>query len=617
MPFRSIPSQLFHQTTYAFVVLAAVWIFFMVKLYSLQVSERKVYEVKSEENRIVRLTKLAARGDILDRNGEILAASRFSADLVVPNRRLRHGELQDLCRRLSPILHIRPDRLRDAYVSALRKTYAYQPAPILQNLSETQTVHMGESLWRIPEVRLQKRLTRWYPGGDLLSHALGYVNEVSKEDMDGDPNYRLGSLIGRAGIEEILEPYLRGRDGWTWVEVDARGRIRRDLEDLPPAEPAGGATARLTLDLKMSMAFEEAFGDSDGFGILMDAATGAIRAIFSRPGFDPNRLVTADIEYIRQLRDHPNHPFFNRAIQSAFPPGSTFKTVNFVAAAEGRLADPETRFYCSGKFRLGNRVAECWKTQGHGRISLLPALVHSCNIFFYNLGLDLGVDRMSSAGKMFRLGERTGVILSGEPAGILPDAAWKKQKTGEEWTRGDDLNMSIGQGFLLVTPLQQVVLMASLFNGGNILRPYLVEQVSSARGEILSKEGLLIRSRVNLSDTTLAWVRSALLEVVSRGTGHRAALDVRGRPHRIDVYGKTGTVQRAGRDAVERAGVEPEDHGWFLCYFELGAEKYVMVVMKEAAGHGGTVAAPVVGRFIGSMLAKNSYSEIETRAGWP
>jgi penicillin-binding protein 2 len=353
----------------------------------------------------------------------------------------------------------------------------------------------------------------------------------------------------------------------------------------------------------MSRAFEESFGDSNGFGILMDAKSGAIRAMFSRPGFDPNRLVTTDVEYIRQLQSHPDHPFFNRTVQSAFPPGSTYKTLNFIAAVELGMAKSETRFYCGGQFRLGKRIAECWKTKGHGWIALTPALVHSCNIYFYNLGMILGVDRMSAVGRMFHLGEKTGVILSGEPAGILPTADWKKQKYGEEWTRGDDINMSIGQGFVLVTPLQQATILASLFNGGKLFRPYLVESVASPRADTLFAEEAAVRGPVTISDTTLAMVRSALREVVVHGTGNRASRDERNRPHGITVYGKTGTVQRAGRDAVERAGIEPEDHGWFLCYFEIGEEKYTAVVMKEAAGHGGTVAAPVIGRLIGKLIA--------------
>lgn len=596
----------FPNTTYALIALSVVWIFFLSRLYTLQVKEREIYGVKSEDNRIVRLTKLAPRGEILDRTGELLAASRFSVDLVIPNRHMRSKDLEDLTRRLAPLLDSRPDKLRETYAAALRKTYAYQPVPIQHNLSEIQTVRIGETLWRFPEVRLQKRLARWYPGRAVLAHVLGYVNEVSNEDMEKDPSYKMGGIIGRAGIEEKLEPYLRGKDGWKWAEVDAQGRIRRDLTDLPEAEPVAGATAHLTLDLKLSKLFEEEFGDSNGFGILMDASTGAIRAMFSRPGFDPNRLVTTDIEYIRQLRLDPDQPFFNRAVQSAFPPGSTFKTVNFIAGMESGLATEETRFYCSGKFRLGRRLAECWESKGHGRISLKPALVHSCNIFFYNLGLRLGGERMSAAGHMFLLGEKTGIILSGERPGILPSPEWKKQTKGEEWTSGDDVNTSIGQGFLLVTPLQQVTLMASLFNGGQILRPYLVESAQLPSGEVVFSEGVKVRSQITVSDTTLTLLRSALREVVEHGTGYRAGHDEHFRPIPVAVYGKTGTVQRAGRDAVERAGVEPEDHGWFLCYFEIGGEKFTAVVMKEAAGHGGTVAAPVIGRLLRRLLTPPS-----------
>jgi len=592
----------FQATLPALAVLALVWLLFMIRLYELQVRDRGLYEVKSEDNRIVRLTRLASRGEILDRKGELLVASRFAVDLVAPNRHLKPRDLEDVCLRLSPALGVPPKRLRAAYHAELRKTYAYQAVPIQQNLTETQTVRAGEILWRVPEARLQKRLTRWYAERDLEAHALGYVNEVSKEDMERDATYPLGSVIGRAGIEEILEPYLRGADGWKWAEVDAHGRIRRDLMDLPQTDPVPGATAHLTLDRRMARAFEEEFGDSSGFGILMDAQTGAIRAIFSKPAFDPNRLVTTDIQYIRHLRLDANHPFFNRAVQSAFPPGSTFKTVNFVAAVESGLADEGTRFYCSGKFRMGRRIAECWKEKGHGRMSLVPALIHSCNVYFYNLGLVLRVDRMHEAGRMFRLGEKTGFILSGEPSGILPNAEWKERRMGEKWTGGDDVNMSIGQGFLLVTPLQQVVLMASLFNGGAIVRPYLIEKAVSPSGDIVYAEGMNVRSYIPVSDSTLALVRTALRGVVVQGTGTRAGRDAFGRPHGVAVYGKTGTVQRAGREAVERAGVDPEDHGWFLCYFELGDEKFTAVVMKEAAGHGGAVAAPVIGRFISRLL---------------
>ncbi len=596
---RSFPN--FPQTAYVLVALGVVWMFFLIRVYDLQVANRQIYKVKSEENRIVRLTKLAPRGEILDRAGRVLAASRFSTDLVTSNRRLKTTEINALCSRLAPLLTVRPDRLRDAYFSAIRKTYSYQPVPLYSNLSETQTIRVGEALWQFPDLRLQKRLTRWYPGGDLLSHVLGYVNEVSKEDMDRDPNYKLGSLIGRSGIEDILEPHLRGKDGYRWGEVDAQGKMRRDLTDLPEAEATAGATVRLTIDYELSKALEEAFGDSNGFGVLMNASTGAIRAMFSRPGFDPNRLVTTDIEYIRQLQTDSARPFFNRAVQSSFPPGSTYKTVNFVAAVESGLADENTSFYCSGQFHIGKRVAECWKTRGHGRMTLLPAITQSCNIYFYNLGMVLGVERMAAYGRMFKLGEKTGFILPGEPDGILPTPEWKQRRFGEAWTRGDDVNMSIGQGFVLVTPLQQVSLMASLFNGGKIMKPYLVEAVwtQDARDPLsVPGEAPTVRGTLTVSDTTLALLRTGLREVVLHGTGTRAGRDPRGKLLPVEVYGKTGTVQRVGRQTVERVGVEPEDHGWFLCYFVLNGEPMTAVVMKESAGHGGTVAAPVIGRFI-------------------
>lgn len=593
---RSLPK--FPQTTYGLLILSAVWMFFIYRTYELQVSNRQVYKVKSEDNRIVRLTKLSPRGEILDRRGRLLAASRFSTDLVTANRRMRPKDLEKLCERLAPVLNVGADRLRDGYYAAVRKTYGYQTVPIHPNLSASQTIRMGEVLWQFPELRLQKRLTRWYPGGEILSHALGYVNEVSKDDMDRDPNYRLGSVIGRSGIEEILEAYLRGKDGHKWAEVDAHGRIRRDLMDLPDVEPVPGASARLTLDLELSKAFEEAFGDSNGFGIIFDASSGAIRAMFSRPSFDPNRLVTTDIEYIRRLQTNPDRPFFNRAVQSSFPPGSTFKTINFVAAVESGLANEYTSYYCSGRFRIGKRLAECWKERGHGRISLVPSLIHSCNVFYYNLGMVLGVERMSTYGRMFHLGEKTGIILPGEPEGILPTPEWKSQHRHEEWTRGDDVNMSIGQGFVLVTPLQQVVLMASLFNGGRVFRPYLVEAVRTPGGDTLFVETPTARSTLPISDTTLALARTALRGVVVQGTGTRAGRDSQRRLLPVAVYGKTGTVQRAGRQAVERAGIEPEDHGWFLCYFEVNGEAFTVVVMKESAGHGGSVAAPVIGRLI-------------------
>lgn len=611
----------FPNITYAWIAVAAVWIFLLARLYTLQVENRKFYAVKSEENRIVRMTLLSARGEILDRAGNLLSASRFVTDLVAPNRRMKLKDLNALAERLSPILGVRPDHLRDAYVQKRRKTYSYQTIPIVENLTPRQTIQIGENLWRLPEVQLEKRLTRWYPAGPVLSHALGYVNEVSKEDMDRDPagggaagaartwglgepdpGYRMGSVIGRSGVEEILEPYLRGRDGWYWAEIDAHGRIRNELKHLQAGKPIPGASVQLTLDLKMSMAFEEAFGDSNGFGILMDARTGAVRAMFSRPAFDPNRMVTTDIAYIRDLQADPGHPFFNRAVQSAFPPGSTFKIVNFVAGVEEGLASKETRFYCSGKYRLGRRIAECWKEKGHGWISLQPALTHSCNVFFYNLGLKLGVDRMAAYGRRFQLGQKTGFILSRETPGILPDAEWKFEKTGEVWTNGDDLNMSVGQGFLLVTPLQQVSLMASLFNGGRLLKPYLVDEVRRLNGDTLPVGGMRVRSDIQISDTTLSLLREALKEVVVRGTGYRAGHDHRYKAYPVDVYGKTGTVQRASREAVEKTGEDPEDHGWFLCCFELNGEMLVGVVMKESAGHGGTVAAPVIGRFIERMI---------------
>jgi len=382
----------------------------------------------------------------------------------------------------------------------------------------------------------------------------------------------VGDLIGKTGVELVHEETLRGLAAEEAVEVDAAGRRRRRLSLTPPAK---GKDLKLSLDLGAQREAEKLLGKGKGVILAMDVRTGALKVLYSAPSYDPNPLTwgVSAREWSRLLND-PARPMMNRAISGAYPPGSTFKAVPALAGLVEKVATPRTTVFCPGQLKVGNRVFRCWKRGGHGTVSLVSALKDSCDVYFYQVGLWLGADRLLEWSGRFGVGKLTGIDLPGESRGNLAGREWKQKRFDEAWFHGDTVNYSIGQGFLLVTPLQLARIYAAFANGGTLVVPHLVA------GE--TPQG----TDLHLPKDSLNWVRRGMEEVVRSGTGKASGV------FGVSVTGKTGTAQNPHGD----------DHAWFVGYAPSDKPRYVAVALVEGGGHGSSVAAPLVGQILAYLV---------------
>jgi penicillin-binding protein 2 len=433
----------------------------------------------------------------------------------------------------------------------------------------------------LPGVLVEVEPQRVYPTATFAAHLLGYVREVSEEQLR-QRRYRKGDLVGQSGIERLLDELLRGRDGGEQIEVDALGR---PVQVIRRQEPHPGAHVITTLDRRIQGIAERALGDHAGAIVVLDPRNGDVLAMVSRPAFELGRL-TGPLErdsWLKLVQD-PHHPLLNRAIQGQYAPGSVFKLVVAAAALQERVITPFDRLRCGPDFQLGKWVFRNWEDKDWGDIDLYHAIVRSCNTFFYQLGLKVGIESIARYAKAFGFGQPTTVPLPGEKAGLIPSPAWRRERQGRPWHGGDTVTVSIGQGQVLVTPLQIARFMGSIANGGIFWAPRLIQRVESAGGELLQTTSPHVTGRIDLSPVVFAFLQQSLWGAVNEGgTGAQARLPG------IDVAGKTGTAQTIrGSDASKG-----QDHAWFAGFAPRDDARVVVVVFVERGGKGGQVAAPI------------------------
>jgi len=605
------------------VVILLVFGAFIVRLFQLQIIMGEVFAEESDKNS-VRLVRLEApRGDILDREGRVIATTRPAFGLQVLPSDLRNPDLA--FRALSQLLGEDATGLREQ-VGEARGRARFQPVRLAGDLSYDRLASVESHLYALPGVMTDVRPRRDYVGADLAAHVLGYLGEVHRSQLETRDyvGYHAGDVIGQAGVEALEQSHLRGRDGGRNVVVDVRGRV---VDVLDEEDPVTGGSVTLTLDLDLQRIAEEAFqpdviGEPPKMGALvaMDVNTGDVLALVSKPSYDPNAFAGGVSAVIwKELTTDEWKPLQNRAISGQYPPASTYKAIVAAAALQERVITPGGLVYCPGHFTLGRRTYGCWKKEGHGSMSLRDALVQSCDVYFYQAGLKLGIDRLAFFARGFNLGRRTGIELPSEQPGLIPTAAWKERRFSEPWGAGETVSASIGQGFDLLTPLQLAVAYAAIANGGRVVRPHLVLRTQDPDGRI--EEGLAPEtvSTVPVSPENLAIVRDALTGVVEepRGTGGRAR--VPGMP----VAGKTGTAQvvhlQHTKDLEEdEVPIKYRDHAWFVAFAPVDAPQIVVAVLNEHGGHGGSAAAPIAQRVLARWAEKHlpaaQVAELKTEA---
>jgi penicillin-binding protein 2 len=587
----------------ALIVLLLFGILFL-RLWFLQLVQGGEMQQRSEHNRI-RLQDLPPwRGMILDRNGQVLVANRPSYELVVVLEDV--GDIPRLASRLGHLLHLDPQQLTNQLLNA-QKAGLHQ-VRIRADLSYDEMAEVESFQPELPGVIIQIQPKREYRDQGMACHVLGYLGEINDTQLKSDkyPGYKMGDYLGKCGIELAWEKYLRGKRGFRRIEVDAYGR---ELGQLDSVFPTPGDNVFLTIDSRMQQEAEACLEGKVGAIVALNPNNGNILALASSPTYSQQAfergLTSAEWEKI--LHDK-THPLEDRAIKGQYPPGSTFKIVMAVAGLEDKVITPKTIIYCNGSLTCGNHVFHCWFKWGHGAVNLHRALVESCDVYFYNVGMRLGIDRIAKWSRRFGLGEPTGLKLDKEMPGLVASTAWKKARFHRSWQEGDTLSVAIGQGYNLVTPIQMARVIAAIANGGIIYKTHLVEKVESPAGEILYQAKPEVVSRLGASPATLEAVRQALVGVVNepRGTGKSASLP------NIEVAGKTGTAQVVALDPDrDRRKKErgAQDHAWFVAYAPADDPKIAVAVLIEHGGHGGSVAGPLASRVIKVGLSERQVAQ--------
>jgi len=576
------------------ILVVGIFALVLLRLFTLQVLQGSKYRELSEENRIRVEVLTAPRGEIRDRKGRLLAdcVPSFTVTLDPFDKVYTRdpARLDSTLQALAPILGVDAASLRDK-IRKERKV-SFLPIRLRRNVEKRSVAFVSEHLDRLPGVQVESEPLRRYPLGLMASHLLGYVGEISDKELL-DPvysNYLSGDLIGRMGIERGYEKLLRGVDGKRFVEVNALGRKGEFLGEKHPILPTRGTDLTLTIDLDVQRAAEEAFEPgARGAVVALDPRNGDVLALASKPNYDPNEFsMGITQERWSELSSGGNYPLFNRAIQAAYPPGSTIKPFTALAGLENGVMTPGTFFAqsCTGEFRFGTRLFGCWKHEGHGSLSMHNAIVRSCDVYFYQLGIRIGLERLSAFMSKLTLSDKTGIDLPQERRGLYPDPAWYDKRFGAgRWSRGIILNLAIGQGEVILTPVKLAQIAAFIANGGTLWKPHLIRSVGSTAA---AASGDSIGQYVALDARSLAAVRSAMASVVSdpQGTGGQARLDS------ISVAGKTGTAQNP----------HGKDHALFICFAPVDAPRIAVAVLVENAGHGSTAAAPIARKVLQSFF---------------
>lgn len=562
---------------------------FVVRFWYLQVHRGEDFARQAQENRLREERIFAPRGLITDVNGVVLADNRLAYGLTLVREDCH--DIPATLAQISAWTGIPLDRLTAKYHQDRLKVKSFEPLLLITDMDFELVSRIEAELIYWPGLEIVVRSKRNYPEGPLFAHVLGYVAEANDKEMKADASLAMGDLVGKQGLELVLERHLRGNKGLYQIEVDVLGR---SLGKTLLEEPRSGQEARLSLDTRLQKAAWDALDGQAGCIVVMEPDTGKLRALVTSPSYD-NNLFAAGISHKdwEELRTNKRFPLQNRVIQSVYPPGSVWKLMMAAMFLEEGIRPAES-VYCSGQVKLGNQIFRCWKRGGHGSVDMTQAIVGSCDVYFYHFAEKLGVDRIERFAKASGFGAPSGIDLPHEKSGLVPSKAWKRRRFGQGWARGETLNVSIGQGFTLVTPLQVAVNVAALLNGGKLVKPQLLADASvEARGLMPAKP------------QTRDFVINAMRKTASVGTAR-----VVGRKD-ADMGGKSGTAQvvklkmtRDRRLKNSEMAYEQRDHAWMATWGIKDDKKYVVVVMVEHGGGGSSTAGPIAKKIYDALFGE-------------
>lgn len=587
-----------------FCLLAALLL--IARLFDLQILQNEYFSTRANDNRM-RVTPVApVRGLIYDRHGALLAQNKPAFVLEVVPEQVE--DMDALLQRLSRIVQL-TDQDIARFKERVRKTPRYRPAPLRSNLDMEELARYEVDRHSFRGVDVAAGLTRNYPLGESAAHVIGYVGGITEDELRNAPenSYEGLSLIGKSGIERSSEDVLRGQSGAKIIEANAYGRPLREL-DYRRGYP--GRNLYLSLDSKVQLAAEEALGELNGAIVAIDPRSGEIIALVSKPGFDPHLFIEGiDFKTYKELSNNLKRPLFNRALQGTYPPGSTVKPAMAIAGLEYGVVTPADGVYCHGEITLpgSSRKYRCWKRSGHGFQDMLGGVMRSCDVYFYELAMKLGIDHMHDSMTRFGFGHKTGVDLPLESSGLFPSREWKQRRRKEAWYPGETLNVGIGQGYTSVTPLQLAQMTARIAMRGKGFTPHVVYATQDAITKAVTPVAPIPLPPIVLKDNR-NWQRviDAMIGVV-HGAGGTAARIGRDAPYTIAA--KTGTAQVATmrQDEKKARSLEatPEhlrDHALFVAFAPADDPKIAIAVLAEHAGHGGSTAAPVARKVMDMYL---------------
>ncbi len=566
----------------------------VARLYYLQIFEADKYKVMSDENRISTRFLVPPRGTIYDRNGEAIAKNEQNFQALLISEQT--PDIENTFATFQKILPLDEDEEKKA-VHNIKNRRRFIPIKLKDNISWDEVSKVMLYAPELPGIEIDEGLNRKYPYADLYAHVVGYVGPVSDKDKKNSPLYMVpGFKIGKSGLEKSLDYKLQGKGGTIKLEVNAYGRVIKEIE-----RNAGsiGGSLQITIDSRLQKAAYEAFGNNSGAAVVLDVRNGEILALVSTPSFDPN-LFTNGISYKNwnELLNNERTPLINKAVSGQYSPGSTFKIVVALAALEAGVINMDTRYYCSGGMDIGATRFHCWRHSGHGALNVIEALKYSCDIFFYETAMRVGIDKIHDMAIKLGLGQPLNIGLDNQKNGLIPSQEWKKSVKDAAWTRGDSANAGIGQGYVLITPLHLATMLARVVNGGYAIMPTLIRRTKQQPV-----------SKINISQRNIDIVKQGMFEVVNapNGTAARAKFNLDG----IRMGGKTGTTQVRRISMKERkSGIIRDEnlpwrlrnHALFIGFTPVDNPRYAVAVVVEHGSSGSGVAAPIASKILQKAL---------------
>jgi len=558
------------------------------RIITLQIIKGDQYRKLSEENRIVIYPQPASRGIIYDKNLDVIVNNKPSFTVLFSRQTLTDTEVRDVITKVSKFLSIPAESFLERIKTISGKNFTL--VKIAENISKNQAMRIAEKIPQLPGIVVRIEPVRVYKWGNIAAHITGYVREISLDELTRFSNMKSGDMIGKDGVEKEYDEVLRGIDGGSQVEVNARGIQKRILETVDAID---GNSIVLTIDKKVQNALAKNMQGRTGVAIAIDPNTGGVLGLYSSPSYDPNVFISKMQKWqINSFLESSRKPLLNRAMQCQYPPGSVYKMVTAFAGLEDGAVTAQTVVNCEGFIELGRykQKFRCWARDGHGEFNIIGAMANSCDIFFYDVGLKLGPTKLNEWAEKFGFGKKTGIDLPSEEKGLIPDRAWKKNKLNQDWYDGDTVNMSIGQGYIWTTPMQIAQYVVAVANNGILFKPFVIKKIINIKGETVFENIPQIKDKLNIDITNYNIVKKGMIDAVSYGTGKNS------RVYGLSIAGKTGTAQNPQGD----------NHAWFVCFAPSERPKVALVVFVEHGGSGSAVAAPIGGKILAEIFDKHA-----------